>query len=181
MAAISKLIFWLLSVVRMIYTNLDNFYVSKESLENSPSRQDGVSAETESELRIYGTTLIQAGGCLLQLPQVVMATGQVLFHRFFCKESMAKFDVEVRENLKRCRWYTALKLGSQDVVIAHAESGLDFLLAGNKTGGNSPPDEGHSGSFLQITAQEEGASSGAVGLLLRGEFPSCCYNPFFRG
>ncbi|CAL8470177.1 g9719 [Coccomyxa elongata] len=78
----------------MIYTNLDNFYVSKESLENSPSRGDGVPAETESELRIFGTTLIQAGGCLLQLPQVVMATGQVLFHRFFCKESMAKFDVE---------------------------------------------------------------------------------------
>ncbi len=103
MAAISKLIFWLLSVVRMIYTNLDNFYVSKESLENSPSRRDGVPAETESELRIFGTTLIQAGGCLLQLPQVVMATGQVLFHRFFCKESMAKFDVEVREYVKKMR------------------------------------------------------------------------------
>ncbi|KAK9915685.1 hypothetical protein WJX75_002648 [Coccomyxa subellipsoidea] len=78
----------------MIYTNLDNFYVSKESLERSPSRQDGVSEDTETELRIFGATLIQAGGCLLQLPQVVMATGQVLFHRFFCKESMAKFDVE---------------------------------------------------------------------------------------
>lgn len=80
----------------MIYTNLDNFYISKEELSNSPSRKDGISEETETELRNFGTTLIQEGGCLLDLPEVVMATGQVLFHRFFCKESMAVFDVEVR-------------------------------------------------------------------------------------
>ena len=79
----------------MIYTNLDNFYVSREDLNDSPSRKDGVPEETETELRIFGTTLIQEGGCLLKLPEVVMATGQVLFHRFFCKASMAKFDVEV--------------------------------------------------------------------------------------
>lgn len=48
------------------------------------------------ELRNFGTTLIQEGGTLLDLPQVVMATAQVLFHRFFCKKSMAKYDVEVR-------------------------------------------------------------------------------------
>lgn len=79
----------------MIYTNLDDFYVSKENLQNSPSRRDGVSEETETELRVFGASLIQEGGCLLELPEVVMATGQVLFHRFFCKESMARFDVEV--------------------------------------------------------------------------------------
>jgi hypothetical protein len=80
----------------MIYTNLDNFYISKEELKNSPSRRDGISEDTETALRVFGTSLIQEGGCLLELPEVVMATGQVLFHRFFCKESMAKFDVEVR-------------------------------------------------------------------------------------
>ena len=80
----------------MIYCNLDNFHVSKEDLRNSPSRFDGISEETEMELRNFGTTLIQEGGTLLDLPQVVMATAQVLFHRFFCKKSMAKYDVEVR-------------------------------------------------------------------------------------
>ena len=49
------------------------------------------------ELRSFGTTLIQEGGTLLDVPQVVMATGQVLFHRFYCKKSMAKYDVEVRK------------------------------------------------------------------------------------
>lgn len=80
----------------MIYCNLDNFHVSKEDLRNSPSRFDGVSEEVEMELRSFGTTLIQEGGTLLDVPQVVMATGQVLFHRFYCKKSMAKYDVEVR-------------------------------------------------------------------------------------
>ena len=80
----------------MIYTNLDNFYVSKDDLQNTPSRRDGVSEQDETELRLFGTSLIQEGGSLLDLPEVVMATGQVLFHRFYCKESMARFDVEVR-------------------------------------------------------------------------------------
>lgn len=29
-------------------------------------------------------------------PQAVMATGQVLFHRFYCKKSFARFSVKVR-------------------------------------------------------------------------------------
>lgn len=81
---------------KMIYCNLDNFQVQKQDLQNSPSRYDGISEETETELRIFGTTLIQEGGTLLDLPQVAMATGQVLFHRLYCKQSMAKYDVEVR-------------------------------------------------------------------------------------
>ena len=80
----------------MIYAGLDNFYISKDELaSDNPTRRDGISGEVETDLRNYGTTLIQEGGCLLDLPEVVPATGQVLFHRFFCKESMAKFDVEV--------------------------------------------------------------------------------------
>ncbi|XP_022861239.1 cyclin-L1-1-like isoform X1 [Olea europaea var. sylvestris] len=45
-------------------------------------------------LRIYGCDLIQESGILLKLPQAVMATGQVLFHRFFCKKSFARFNVK---------------------------------------------------------------------------------------
>ena len=38
--------------------------------------------------------------CCLNLltyrPQAVMATGQVLFHRFYCKKSFARFNVKVK-------------------------------------------------------------------------------------
>jgi hypothetical protein len=34
-----------------------------------------------------------------QRPQAVMATGQVLFHRFYCKKSFARFNVKVRSDI----------------------------------------------------------------------------------
>ncbi|KDO48487.1 hypothetical protein CISIN_1g021552mg [Citrus sinensis] len=33
--------------------------------------------------------------CVVYRPQAVMATGQVLFHRFYCKRSFARFDVKI--------------------------------------------------------------------------------------
>ncbi|KAF2290430.1 hypothetical protein GH714_013042 [Hevea brasiliensis] len=78
----------------MIYTAIDNFYLTDEQLQNSPSRKDGIDEATETTLRIYGCDLIQESGILLKLPQAVMATGQVLFHRFYCKKSFARFDVK---------------------------------------------------------------------------------------
>ena len=74
---------------------LDNFYLSDEELENSPSRQHGIDRETETTLRVYGCELIQEGGVLLHFPQAAMATGQVLFQRFYCKRSMKDFNVKV--------------------------------------------------------------------------------------
>ncbi|KAI3931390.1 hypothetical protein MKX01_040307 [Papaver californicum] len=78
----------------MIYTAIDTFYLTDEQLENSPSRKDGVDESTETTLRIYGCDLIQEGGILLKLPQVVMATGQVLLNRFYFKKSFARFNVK---------------------------------------------------------------------------------------
>ncbi|CAN4108664.1 unnamed protein product [Withania somnifera] len=78
----------------MIYTAIDTFYLSEEQLINSPSRKDGIDEVTETTLRIYGCDLIQESGILLRLPQAVMATGQVLFHRFYCKKSFARFNVK---------------------------------------------------------------------------------------
>ncbi|XP_009626704.1 cyclin-L1-1 [Nicotiana tabacum] len=78
----------------MIYTALDTFYLTEEQLINSPSRKDGIDDVTETTLRIYGCDLIQESGILLRLPQAVMATGQVLFHRFYCKKSFARFNVK---------------------------------------------------------------------------------------
>ncbi|XP_043708004.1 cyclin-L1-1 isoform X2 [Telopea speciosissima] len=78
----------------MIYTAIDTFYLTDEQLKNSPSRKDGVDEATETTLRIYGCDLIQESGILLRLPQAGMATGQVLFHRFYCKKSFACFNVK---------------------------------------------------------------------------------------
>jgi hypothetical protein len=46
-------------------------------------------------LRAYGCSLVQEAGILLAFPQAVMATGQVLLHRFYCKRSMKAFNVKV--------------------------------------------------------------------------------------
>ncbi|PKA64590.1 Cyclin-L1-1 [Apostasia shenzhenica] len=90
----------------MIYTAIDTFYLTDEQLKNTPSRKDGIDEATEMLLRIYGCDLIQESGILLRLypllsllfvlcrPQAVMATGQVLFHRFYCKKSFARFSVK---------------------------------------------------------------------------------------
>ncbi|XP_062163234.1 cyclin-L1-1-like [Alnus glutinosa] len=78
----------------MIYTAIDNFYLTDEQLKDSPSRKDGTDEATETTLRIYGCDLIHESGILLRLPQAVTATGQVLFHRFYCKKSFARFNVK---------------------------------------------------------------------------------------
>lgn len=51
----------------MIYTAIDNFYLTDEQLKNSPSSKDGIDEATETTLRIYGCDLIQESGILLKL------------------------------------------------------------------------------------------------------------------
>ncbi|XVF06925.1 hypothetical protein REPUB_Repub06bG0093000 [Reevesia pubescens] len=77
---------------------IDSQEEAKFRLNNSPSRKDGIDEATETTLRIYGYDLIQESGILLKLPQAIMATGQVIFHHFYCKKSFARFDVKVGFN-----------------------------------------------------------------------------------
>ncbi|CAN6248470.1 unnamed protein product [Urochloa humidicola] len=78
----------------MIYTAIDTFYLTDEQLRDSPSRKDGIDEATETMLRVYGCDLIQESGILLRLPHAVMATAQVLFHRFYCKKSFVQFSAK---------------------------------------------------------------------------------------
>ena len=57
----------------MIYTAIDNFYLTDEELNNSPSRKDGIDEATETILRIYGCDLIQESGILLRLYPVLIS------------------------------------------------------------------------------------------------------------
>ena len=85
----------------MLYAALaSTFVLSEEALANSPSRKAGVSEDLETQLRLYGCELVQEAGCLLKLPQAVMATGQVLLHRFYGKRSMTEHDVKVQPCLR---------------------------------------------------------------------------------
>mmetsp|Transcript_22526 Transcript_22526/g.62492 ORF Transcript_22526/g.62492 Transcript_22526/m.62492 type:complete len:516 (-) Transcript_22526:652-2199(-) len=88
------------------FVKVDNFYLPDETLKyGTPSRKDGVDEETEAMQRIYGCEVIQACGVCLGFPQVVMATGQVLLHRFYCKRSMRQFDIKV--TALTCFWLAA--------------------------------------------------------------------------
>jgi hypothetical protein len=61
-------------------------------LELSPSQKDGIDPMLELLHRVYGCELIQEAGILLKLPQVVVATGQNIFHRFYYRKSLERFD-----------------------------------------------------------------------------------------
>ncbi|BGP21000.1 hypothetical protein JCM10213_003235 [Rhodosporidiobolus nylandii] len=59
----------------------------------TPSALDGIPAELERDLRAYGALLIQQAGVMLKAPQVVMATAQVLFQRFWFVTSLKHFGI----------------------------------------------------------------------------------------
>ncbi|KAM0787176.1 hypothetical protein ACM66B_006424 [Microbotryomycetes sp. NB124-2] len=61
--------------------------------EPTPSRLDGVEPQLERDLRSLGALLIQQAGIMLRVPQVVMATAQVLFQRFWFVTSLKHFGV----------------------------------------------------------------------------------------
>ncbi|XP_026061632.1 cyclin-L1-like isoform X1 [Carassius auratus] len=78
-----------------VFLAIDSSLVPEETLSTTPSMLDGLGHETETDLRILGCELIQAAGILLRLPQVAMATGQVLFQRFFYSKSFIKHSFEI--------------------------------------------------------------------------------------
>lgn len=77
-----------------IVLSLSNQLLPEEKLSLTPSQQDGLDVETETDLRIYGCELIQTAGILLKLPQVAMATGQVLLQRFYYSKSLVRHPVD---------------------------------------------------------------------------------------
>ncbi|EFI28411.1 cyclin-L1 [Coprinopsis cinerea okayama7 len=66
---------------------------SLSQIEKTPSREDGIPAELEEDLRAYGCKLIHQAGILLRQKQVAVATAQILFQRFWFVTSMRQFGV----------------------------------------------------------------------------------------
>ncbi|XP_051555096.1 cyclin-L1-like isoform X1 [Myxocyprinus asiaticus] len=78
-----------------VFLAIDSSTIPEERLATTPSMLDGLEHETETDLRILGCELIQSAGILLRLPQVAMATGQVLFQRFFYSKSFIKHNYDI--------------------------------------------------------------------------------------
>lgn len=77
-----------------VMLSLENCILPAEQLCRTPSTEHGLSLETEEQLRIRGCEMIQAAGILLRLPQVAMATGQILFQRFYYCKSFVRHCAE---------------------------------------------------------------------------------------
>ncbi|XP_043849800.1 cyclin-L2-like [Dromiciops gliroides] len=77
-----------------VLITLENCLLPDDKLRFTPSMSSGLDPDTETGLRVVGCELIQAAGILLRLPQVAMATGQVLFQRFFYTKSFVKHSME---------------------------------------------------------------------------------------
>uniref|UniRef100_A0A667YW06 Cyclin-L2 n=1 Tax=Myripristis murdjan TaxID=586833 RepID=A0A667YW06_9TELE len=73
---------------------IDFCQLPPERLQRSPSAEHGLPADTEELLRLRGCERIQAAGILLRLPQVAMATGQILFQRFYYCKSFVRHCAE---------------------------------------------------------------------------------------
>ncbi|KAJ1648477.1 hypothetical protein IWQ61_009987 [Dispira simplex] len=73
--------------------SLTNPLLTPEQWNQPPSRTAGVSAPLEAQIRHFACELIEAAGILLSLPQVAMATAQVLLQRFYYVASVTKFSV----------------------------------------------------------------------------------------
>ncbi|KAJ1532218.1 hypothetical protein ONE63_000838 [Megalurothrips usitatus] len=72
-------------------TNMPCWYFDKKEIRNSPSLQDGISAETESRYRKEGARFIIDTGTKMDLGYNTMATGVVYFHRFYMAHSFKSF------------------------------------------------------------------------------------------
>ena len=53
-----------------VLITLENVLIPEEKLSETPSMQDGLDKEVETDLRVLGCELIQTAGILLKLPQV---------------------------------------------------------------------------------------------------------------
>jgi len=116
---------------------LENVYFTHEEVENSPSRKDGVIKNIERKLRIFGCEIIQDAGILLKLPQVTMATAQVLFHRFYCKQSLKRYNVkkywEMKKDLIKTERFMLKEMGFSTYVEHPHKFLLSYLDVLNKS------------------------------------------------
>jgi len=78
-----------------VVLTISNSVLPLDKLSPTPSSMDGMTQAVEDDLRNLGCNLIQTAGKLLRLPQVAMATGCVMFQRFFYSKSFVRYSMEI--------------------------------------------------------------------------------------
>lgn len=78
-----------------VHLTIHNVIIPEERMFPTPSQTDDMHPDVEFDLRFIGCELIQDAGILLKMPQVAMATGQVLYQRFFYSKSLVRHFYEV--------------------------------------------------------------------------------------
>ncbi len=82
----------------------------------SPSRKHAISSDEERSMRVYGSELIQHAAIQLKLSTSTCATAQILFHRFYFRQSMRKYSVE---RMSPACLYLAAKVEEQPQPISN--------------------------------------------------------------
>ncbi|KAG2133868.1 cyclin-like protein [Suillus cothurnatus] len=101
---------------------------STSQIERTPSREDGIPAELEEDLRAFGCKLIHEAGILLKQKQVAVATAQILFQRFWYTTSMKQFGIG---DIGMGALYLASKLEECPLRIRDLINIYDLLLQRN--------------------------------------------------
>jgi len=94
----------------------DRFYFTKEQLQNTPSRKNGIDPEKEQSYRQQAATLIQDMGQRLSVSQLTINTAIVYMHRFYMFHSFNKFH---RNALAPCCLFLAAKIEEQPRKLEH--------------------------------------------------------------
>ncbi|KAG2698551.1 hypothetical protein I3843_07G155400 [Carya illinoinensis] len=106
------------------HCDIRKWYFSRKEIEDhSPSRKDGIDLEYESHLRESYCKFIQRLGEKLKVPQVKIASGMLLCHRFYMRQSHAKNDWQT---IATASTFLACKIGDtprflKDVVLLSYE------------------------------------------------------------
>ncbi|KAI8820265.1 cyclin-L1, partial [Fimicolochytrium jonesii] len=138
--------------------SLQNSVLTVEQLQTTPSMDDGIPKELEYELRVLGCELIQSAGILLRLPQVSMATAQVLFQRYYYVASMR---VAAVRDIAMGAMFLASKVEETPRRIRDIINVFSWLF--DRYRGVEPRVEGYLG--LQYNDFKEGLLSGEMRIL----------------
>ncbi|XP_020714735.1 cyclin-T isoform X3 [Ceratitis capitata] len=93
-----------------------HWYFSAEQLINSPSRRQGIDADTELSYRQMTAYLIQEMGQRLQVSQLCINTAIVYMHRFYAFHSFTHFH---RNNIAAASLFLAAKVEEQPRKLEH--------------------------------------------------------------
>jgi len=97
-------------------TDPNRWYFSKEKIQNSPSRKNGIDEDKEISYRQHAANFIQDMGQRLQVTQLCINTAIVYMHRFYMFHSFTKFH---RNAIAACALFLAAKVEEQPRKLEH--------------------------------------------------------------